>query len=79
MQTHAHAREIVAGGITREERQRGMGEGGKKYIKKKNLKKNFKEELRTFSRLLELKRGCKAAVEGENRKREVVSNPTTGD
>lgn len=55
-----------------------MGEGGKKYILKK-LKKKIKEELRTFSRLLELKRGCKAAVEGENRKREVVSNPTTGD
>lgn len=57
-----------------------MGEGGGKNIYlKKNLKKKFKEELRTFSRLLELNRGCKAAVEGENRKREVVSNPTTGD
>lgn len=48
MQTHAHAREIVAGGITREERQRGMGEGGKKYILKKILKKNLKRNSERF-------------------------------
>lgn len=56
--------------------------GVKIYILKKlkfKKKIKIKEELRTFSRLLELNRGCKAAVEGENRKREVVSNPTTGD